>query len=235
MDGQWLIEVCGSNRRRDGRGIPAGMMRDRRAVAGLVTLTNVPVGSELTAEVTLTEEDRKLVSVQEEKPGTLRTAASQLGDDGGDEHMPGTGPIRVMIVDDHRVVRSGLKFGLLAFDDLELVAEVESGEEALTTCQRLEGSASMPEVILMDMVMPGVDGAAATRALLDAYPDVHVLVLTGFNTSALIHEALQAGASGYLLKNASIDHLAGAIRAARAGRVTLAPEVIKALEAASPQ
>jgi NarL family two-component system response regulator LiaR len=149
--------------------------------------------------------------------------------------MPGTGPIRVMIVDDHRVVRSGLKFCLLAFEDLELVADVESGEEALTTCHRLEAAESMPEVILMDMVMPGVDGAAATRALLDAYPDVHVLVLTGFSTSALIHEALQAGASGYLLKNASIDQLAGAIRAARAGRVTLAPEVITALAEASPQ
>jgi NarL family two-component system response regulator LiaR len=149
--------------------------------------------------------------------------------------MPGTGPIRVMIVDDHRVVRSGLKFGLLAFDDLELVAEVDSGEAALAACEGLDGSGAMPEVILMDMVMPEVDGAAATRALLEAYPDVHILVLTGFNTSALIHEALQAGASGYLLKNASIDQLARAIRAARAGRVTLAPEVIKALAEASPQ
>jgi len=139
-----------------------------------------------------------------------------------------------MIVDDHRVVRSGLRFSLLAFDDLELVAEVESGEEALTTCQRLDASASMPDVILMDMAMPEVDGAAATRALLDAYPDVHVLVLTGFNTSALIREALKAGASGYLLKNASIDQLAQAIRAAFAGQVTLAPEVIKALAGASP-
>jgi NarL family two-component system response regulator LiaR len=139
-----------------------------------------------------------------------------------------------MTVDDHRVVRSGLRFSLLAFDDLELVAEVESGEEALTTCQRLDASASMPDVILMDMVMPEVDGAAATRALLDAYPDVHVLVLTGFNTSSLIHEALKAGASGYLLKNASIDQLAQAIRAACAGQVTLAPEAKKALAEASP-
>ena len=143
--------------------------------------------------------------------------------------MPETGPIRVMIVDDHRVVRSGLRFGLLAFDDLELVAEVESGNEALATCQRLDASASMPDVIIMDMVMPEGDGAAATRTLLDAYPDVHVLVLTGFNTSALIHEALQAGACGYLLKNASIDELADAIRAARAGQVTLAPEAMQAL------
>lgn len=145
------------------------------------------------------------------------------------EHVPAPRPIRVMIVDDHRVVRSGLRFSLLAFDDLELVVEVDGGEEALAACERLYGSAAMPEVILMDMLMPEVDGAAATRAILEAYPDVHVLVLTGFDTSALIREALDAGATGYLLKNASIDELAQAIRAARAGRLTLAPEVIKAL------
>ena len=149
--------------------------------------------------------------------------------------MPAPRAIRVMIVDDHRVVRSGLRFSLLAFDDLELVAAVESGEEALSRCHQLEGSASMPEVILMDMVMPEVDGAAATRAILEAYPDVHVLVLTGFDTTALIREALDAGATGYLLKNASIDELARAIRAAHAGRLTLAPEVIKVLtEDSSP-
>jgi NarL family two-component system response regulator LiaR len=112
---------------------------------------------------------------------------------------------------------------------------VNSGEAALATCERLCGSAVMPDVILMDMVMPEVDGAAATRDLLEAYPDVHVLVLTGFNTSDLIHEALQAGASGYLLKNASIDQLAEAIRTASAGQMTLAPEVIKTLAEASPQ
>jgi NarL family two-component system response regulator LiaR len=153
----------------------------------------------------------------------------------GDERVPTQDPVRVMIVDDHRVVRSGLRFCLLAFEDLELVAEVESGEEALSRCEQLEGSASMPEVILMDMVMPDVNGAAATRAILEAYPGVHILVLTGFDTHELIHEALDAGATGYLLKNASIDELARAIRAARNGRVTLAPEVIKVLaEDSSP-
>ena len=153
----------------------------------------------------------------------------------GNERVLAQDPIRVMIVDDHRVVRSGLRFCLLAFEDLELVAEVESGEEALSRCQQLEGSASMPEVILMDMVMPEMNGAAATRAILEAYPDVHVLVLTGFDTSALIEEALDAGATGYLLKNASIDELARAIRAARNGQVTLAPEVIKVLAEGNPR
>ena len=138
-----------------------------------------------------------------------------------------------MIVDDHRVVRAGLRFSLLAFDDLELVGEVESGDQALAACRQLAGSAAMPDVILMDMVMPDVDGAATTRAILNAYPDVRVLVLTGFDTSSLIREALDAGATGYLLKNASIDELAGAIRAACDGQVTLAPEVIRALAEAS--
>ena len=142
--------------------------------------------------------------------------------------------IRVMIVDDHRVVRAGLRFSLLAFDDLELVGEVESGGEALATCHQLAGSAAMPDVILMDMVMPGADGAAATRAILNTYPDVRVLVLTGFDTITLIREALDAGASGYLLKNVGIDELADAIRAACNGRVTLAPEAIRALAEASP-
>lgn len=134
-----------------------------------------------------------------------------------------------MIVDDHRVFRTGLKFSLLAFDDLELVADVENGEVALATCRQLAGSAAMPDVILMDIVMPEESGASATRAILAEYPSVHVLVFTGFDTSALIREALDAGASGYLLKNAGIDELADAIRAAHEGQLTLAPEVVKAL------
>lgn len=137
-----------------------------------------------------------------------------------------------MIVDDHSVVRTSLKFSLLAFDDLQMVSEVESGEEALIACRRAEGTAAMPDVILMDMVMPGKGGVAATRALVDEYPGIRVLVLTGFDTSTMIQEALEAGASGYLVKNASLDELAGAIRAAYAGQVPLAPEAVKALREA---
>ena len=122
-------------------------------------------------------------------------------------------PIRVMIVDDHRVVRTGLKFSLLAFDDLELVAELDSGTDALVACRQLDELNAMPDVILMDMVMPEVNGAAATRAILNAYPDVRVLVLTGFDTSTLIREALDAGATGYLLKNVGIDELAASFLA----------------------
>ena len=147
----------------------------------------------------------------------------------------GLGPIHVMIVDDSPVVRSGLRFSLLAFDDLELVVEADSGEEALAACRELHGSAVMPDVILMDMIMPKTSGVFTTQAILEKYPNVSILVLTGFDTLALIQEALQAGASGYLLKNASIDELAEAIRAAYNGQVTLAPEVIEALAEASPQ
>ena len=86
----------------------------------------------------------------------------------------------------------------------------------------------------MDMVMPELDGAAATRAILSAYPDVRVLVLTGFATSDLVQEAFDAGATAYLLKHASIDELADAIRAACAGEVALAPEVVKTLAGARP-
>lgn len=142
--------------------------------------------------------------------------------------MTGQG-IRVMIVDDHEVVRNGIRFSLLAFDDLLLVAEAESGEEAVRACAELAGSASLPQVILMDMLMPGMDGVATTRAILEAHPSIRVVALTSFERGTLVHDALEAGAVGYLLKDAAIDELADAIRAACAGRVTLAPAAAQAL------
>ncbi|HKZ83737.1 MAG TPA: response regulator transcription factor [Anaerolineae bacterium] len=139
-------------------------------------------------------------------------------------------PIRVMIVDDHAVVRSGLGAFLSAFDDLELAGEAESGEEAIRMCGEVR-----PDVVLMDMVMPGLDGAAATQALRTACPDIQVLALTSFREEDLIQRALRAGAIGYLLKNVSADDLADAIRAAHAGRPTLAPEAAEALIHATTQ
>ncbi|MEJ2709302.1 MAG: response regulator transcription factor [Anaerolineales bacterium] len=133
-------------------------------------------------------------------------------------------PIRVMLVDDHAVVRSGLGAFLMAFDDLELVAEANSGEQALLLCQE-----NKPDVVLMDLVMPGMDGAAATRALREKCPQVQVIALTSFKEQELVQEAMQAGAIGYLLKNVSVDELANAIRAAHEGRPTLAPEAAQAL------
>jgi NarL family two-component system response regulator LiaR len=138
-------------------------------------------------------------------------------------------PIRVMIVDDHAVVRGGIRFSLLAFGDLEMVAEAENGKEALDLCSQMSDSEAMPDVILMDMLMPEMDGVAATQAILDRCPEVQVIALTSFETGSLVQDALQAGAIGYLLKDAAIDELAGAIRAAHAGRATLAPAAARAL------
>jgi NarL family two-component system response regulator LiaR len=138
--------------------------------------------------------------------------------------------IRVLLVDDHAVVRSGLAAFLMVFDDLELVAEAGSGEEAVRLCQELE-----PDVVLMDLVMPGMDGAAATQAIRAQCPDVQVVALTSFKEEELVQGAMEAGAIGYLLKNVSADELAGAIRAAHAGRPTLAPEAAQALIHAATQ
>jgi NarL family two-component system response regulator LiaR len=129
-----------------------------------------------------------------------------------------------MIVDDHPVVRDGLKNMLLAFDDLVLSGEAENGRAALTCCQL-----NLPDVILMDILMPDIDGIHATRAILNDFPQVKILILTSYPKDDLIQEALEAGAIGYLLKNSSIDSLANAIRAAYSGQPTLGPEATKAL------
>jgi NarL family two-component system response regulator LiaR len=140
--------------------------------------------------------------------------------------------IKVMIVDDHPVVRDGLKNMFMVYDDLELVGEAENGNAALLLCEKIP-----PDVILMDIVMPGMDGIVTTRAVLDKFPGVRVIILTSYPKDDLIQKSLEAGATGYMLKNASIDDLANAIRSAYAGRPTLAPEATQALIRAktSPQ
>ncbi len=132
--------------------------------------------------------------------------------------------IRVLIVDDHAVVRSGLAAFVEAYGDLELAGQAGGGAEAVRVCRQVH-----PDVVLMDLVMPEMDGAAATRAIREACPQVQVIALTSFKEQDLVQAALQAGAIGYLLKNVSADELARAIRAARAGRPTLAPEAAQAL------
>lgn len=144
--------------------------------------------------------------------------------------MSAKDPIRVLLVDDHAVVRSGLSAFLLAYDDLELVGEASSGEEAVRACPQLK-----PDVVLMDLVMPGMDGAQATQAIRAQCPQVQVVALTSFKENELVQGALQAGAIGYLLKNVSADELANAIRQAHAGRATLAPEAAEALIQAARQ
>jgi len=132
--------------------------------------------------------------------------------------------IRVMLVDDHDMVRRGLSAFLRVKPDLEMVGEARDGQEAVMICQRIQ-----PDVVLMDLVMPRLSGPEATREIRRQWPHIQVVALTSFEEKDLVREALQAGAIGYLLKNVSVDDLAAAIRAAYAGRSTLAPEAIKAL------
>jgi NarL family two-component system response regulator LiaR len=144
--------------------------------------------------------------------------------------MQNQGRIRVVAVDDHAVVRNGIRFSLLAFDDLELVGEAESGEGALRLCNEVG-----PDVVLMDMAMPGMDGVAATRAIREQNPRVQVIALTSYREGERVKRALQEGAIGYLLKDAGIEDLAEAIRSAHAGRSTLAPAVVHALTEAAAE
>lgn len=138
--------------------------------------------------------------------------------------MTDTKPIRVLLVDDHAMVRSGLGAFIYAFDDLELVGEASNGEEAVRLCQRVE-----PDVVLMDLKMPVMDGATATGLIREKSPRIQVLALTSFKEKELVEGALQAGAIGYLLKDISADELGNAIRAAVQGKPTLSPEAAQVL------
>jgi len=144
--------------------------------------------------------------------------------------MPDSNRIRVMIVDDHAMVRRGLAAFLKVFDDLEMIGEAASGEEAVRLVATVQ-----PDVVLMDLVMDQMDGPTATRAIRQRCPNIQVVALTSFGEEALVQKALQAGAISYLLKNVSADELAAAIRAAHAGRSTLAPEAAEALVHAANQ
>ena len=140
-----------------------------------------------------------------------------------------TGPqasqtIRVMLVDDHNVVRSGLATFLKAYDDLELVGEARNGVEAVNLCHRYK-----PDVILMDLMMPEMDGIAATRAILADCPEIKIVAMTSFEEEELVQGVLAAGAISYLLKNVTSDELAAAIRAASLGKSTLSPEAARVL------
>ena len=138
--------------------------------------------------------------------------------------MNTSAPIRVLIVDDHSMVRAGLATFIRVKADLELVGEGRNGQDALRLCEQLQ-----PDVVLMDLVMPRMDGVKATRAIRERWPQIQIIALTSFKEKEMVHEALQAGAISYLLKDVSVDELAEAIRGAHAGRPTLAPEATQAL------
>ena len=140
--------------------------------------------------------------------------------------------IKILLVDDHAVVRSGLSKFLMVNKDLKLVGEASDGAEAVQMV-----SLHKPDVVLMDLMMPGVDGIAATRLILKSFPKVKIIALTSFAEQNMVQGALQAGAIGYLQKNVTARELGNAIRAAHEGRMTLSPEATQVLanSVAQPQ
>ena len=139
------------------------------------------------------------------------------------------GSVRVIIVDDHVMVRSGLRLFLLAFEDLKLVGEAANGEEAIRLCYR-----EKPDVVLMDMVMPVLDGVRATREICTEFPRMRVIGLTSFYEPEMIQKMLDAGAISFLLKSVSAAELAQAIRDANSGKPTISPEIRDLLRGRRP-
>jgi DNA-binding NarL/FixJ family response regulator len=137
--------------------------------------------------------------------------------------------IRVLIVDDHAVVRRGLLGFLDAEPDLEVVGDAADGEEALEVLSGLHSKGLRPDVVLMDIQMLPIDGIEATRRIRALYDDVEVVALTSFGDEELVRAAFEAGAAGYLLKDADADDVAHAIRAAHRGEVDIDPAVARLL------
>jgi DNA-binding NarL/FixJ family response regulator len=138
-------------------------------------------------------------------------------------------PVRVFVVDDHAVVRRGLRSYLESVDDMEVVGEAADGQEALEGIAALVTTGDPPDVVLMDLLMPGMDGVTATTAIAQRHPELAVVAMTSFTQADMVHGALQAGAAGYLLKDAEADEVAAAIRAACRGEVHLDPAIAKQL------
>ncbi len=138
--------------------------------------------------------------------------------------MPNSDEIRILLADDHDIVRKGIAVFLATCDDFVLLGEASNGLEAVEQCRMLE-----PDVVLMDLVMPKLDGVAAIRQVRDSHPDIQIIALTSYADDAKVQEALQAGAIGFLHKNVSIDALADAIRSAHQGQPTLSAEATQAV------
>jgi NarL family two-component system response regulator LiaR len=130
--------------------------------------------------------------------------------------------IRVVVVDDHAMVRRGLASFLRITPDIHLAGEAADGRQAIQVIEKTQ-----PDIVLMDLVMPVMDGIEAIRMIHSHFPAIQVIALTSFSDQDLVQKAIQAGASGYLLKNVSGEDLAYAIRAVDAGKVTLAPEIAR--------
>lgn len=148
------------------------------------------------------------------------------------------GPIRVYLVDDHGVVRRGMRAYLEMVEDIDVVGEAANGEAAVEELRRLAGAGQPPDVVMMDLLMPGMDGITATGVIRQRHPEIEVVALTSFVAQDKVQAALAAGASGYVLKDADADEVASAIRAAHRGEVHLASaaarELAKALQLPAP-
>ena len=132
--------------------------------------------------------------------------------------------IKVIIADDHAVLRDGIKYICMTTSDIELVGEAANGEDALKLCHELQ-----PDVALIDLMMPGMDGIAATRVIREQCPEVKILVLTSFNTPDLLHQAIEAGANSYVLKDVATEEIINAIRLTYKGLTIMSPEVTNIL------
>jgi len=137
--------------------------------------------------------------------------------------------IRVFLVDDHTVVRRGMRAFFDMLSDIDVIGEAADGQAALDELAVLDKADDLPDVVLMDLLMPRLDGVAATAAITRRHPTVRVVALTSFSEAERVHAALEAGAAGYLLKDAEADELAAAIRAACDGEVHLDPVVARKL------
>jgi DNA-binding NarL/FixJ family response regulator len=137
--------------------------------------------------------------------------------------------IRVLLVDDHKVVRQGLQAFLSTESDIEVVAEAANGRQALDRLMALHAEGQLPDVVLMDLMMEPIDGVQATREIRSRFADVEVVVITSFIEEERVQAALDAGASGYVLKDADVDEIVGAVRAACRGELHLDPAVAKRL------
>jgi NarL family two-component system response regulator LiaR len=133
-------------------------------------------------------------------------------------------PIKVIVIDDHDMVRRGLAAYFKTYPDITLIEEAGDGREGVEICLELD-----PDVVLMDLIMPRMGGIEATRKICEKRPDIKVIALTSFQDKSMVQEAIRAGAISYLLKNVNGDNLAAAIQSANAGRGTLSPEITREL------
>ena len=144
--------------------------------------------------------------------------------------MSDSNPIRVMIVDDHLMVRDGLRVFLSVYDDIKVVAEADDGEQAVVLCREV-----LPDVVLMDLLMPNMDGIEATRRIRSEDESIQVIALTSFAEQELVEKAFRSGAISYLMKDVHSDKLAETIREAKRGRSTIDSAAAQALVASTSE